>query len=201
MVSREPIRGRQEGSGSTLIELMIVLAIMGILAAMAVPVLSSYLRDSRLSEAATNIQGILEAEDAYLIRANTYTNSLGNCPAALPPARQSQVWPEGGCSLGWAGLGWNPDGPVYFQYRVYTHFDGNTNAFLLPNNIIPLDPDRFAVAWGAEGFTTLPVQPWCAVEARADTDGDGQLVFFRGNSYNKKVTRTPNRTQDGSETW
>ena len=35
------------------------------------------------------------------------------------------------------------------------------------------------------------MQPWCAVQAQADTDDDGAAVFFRGNSYNNKVFRTP----------
>ena len=39
---------------------MVAVAIVGILAAVAIPVFSDYMKESRLAEATTNIQGILE---------------------------------------------------------------------------------------------------------------------------------------------
>ena len=56
----------QEGKkGFTLIELMIVVAIIGILAAIAIPNFLRFQAKSKQSEAKTNLGGIFTAEIAY----------------------------------------------------------------------------------------------------------------------------------------
>jgi type IV pilus assembly protein PilA len=56
----------KEQKGFTLIELMIVVAIIGILAAIAIPNFLRYQAKSRQSEAKTNLGAIFVAETAYL---------------------------------------------------------------------------------------------------------------------------------------
>jgi len=60
--------------GFTLIELMIVVAIIGILAAIAIPNFLKFQAKSKQSEAKTNLAGIFTAETAYFGEANTYGN-------------------------------------------------------------------------------------------------------------------------------
>jgi type II secretory pathway pseudopilin PulG len=111
---------------------MVVVAIVGLLAAIAIPVFTDFARESRLSEANTNIQGILEAEQAYYARFQRYTTALGWCPIVLPAeAWTTRLWPEpadlpADCQTpaGWSQLGWEPDSAVSFQYRVWTHNSG-----------------------------------------------------------------------------
>ena len=62
--------------GFTLIELMIVVAIIGILAAIAIPNFLKFQAKSKQSEAKTNLKGIYTAETAYFGENNTY-ESLG----------------------------------------------------------------------------------------------------------------------------
>ncbi|GIW53748.1 MAG: hypothetical protein KatS3mg082_0152 [Nitrospiraceae bacterium] len=59
---RKVIRGQE---GFTLIELMIVVAIIGILAAIAIPNFLKYQAKSRQSEAKTNLGAIFVAESAF----------------------------------------------------------------------------------------------------------------------------------------
>ncbi len=55
----------KKAKGFTLIELMIVVAILGILAAIAIPALTKYMRRSKTSEARTNIAKIFDGVSSY----------------------------------------------------------------------------------------------------------------------------------------
>jgi prepilin-type N-terminal cleavage/methylation domain-containing protein len=193
-------RRRRSVAGMTLIEVMVVVAIIGILAAVAIPVFSNYAKESRMSEATANIQGILEAEEAYFARYHRYTQGLGICPPVPPAdAGSNQKWPANvatdcnappGSGLGWTMLGWEPDGPVYFQYQVFSLYDPAGEKVNLPSAVLPAG--GWGVDWATElGNVAADMQPWCAVQASADTDGDTDFVFFRGNSYNNKIFRSP----------
>ncbi len=59
--------------GFTLIELMIVVAIIGILAAIAIPNFLKFQAKSKQSEAKTNLKGIYTAETSYFGEQNMYS--------------------------------------------------------------------------------------------------------------------------------
>src|SRR5512145_2002009 len=63
------LRGKK---GFTLIELMIVVAIIGILAAIAIPNFLKFQAKSKQSEAKTNLKAVFTAETAYFGENNTY---------------------------------------------------------------------------------------------------------------------------------
>ena len=68
--------------GFTLIELMIVIAIIGILAAIAIPQFSAYRTRSYNSSAQSDVRNIATAQEAYYVDYSTYTSDVDNLTGA-----------------------------------------------------------------------------------------------------------------------
>jgi type IV pilus assembly protein PilA len=65
-------------SGFTLIELMIVIAIIGILAAIAIPQFSAYRTRSYNSAAQADLRNAATAQEAYQVDNQTYCSAVAN---------------------------------------------------------------------------------------------------------------------------
>ena len=77
-------RSRQ-AAGFTLIELMIVVAIIAILAAIAVPIYSDYITRGKLTEAQNNLSALRVQMEQYFQDNRTYLDSAGaNCGVTMP---------------------------------------------------------------------------------------------------------------------
>jgi type IV pilus assembly protein PilA len=107
-----PLRRRRHGF--TLIELMIVVGIIGILAAIAIPNFLRYQLRTRATETLTHLKGIATTEIAYYAEHGTYVSVPTPVPGSLP-GTQRQPWPSG---TNFDLIGWAPDGGVVFQYAV-----------------------------------------------------------------------------------
>ncbi|PIE71040.1 MAG: dolichyl-phosphate-mannose--protein mannosyltransferase [Deltaproteobacteria bacterium] len=68
---------KMQEKGFTLIELMIVVAIIGILAALAIPSFLNYQCKAKQSEAKTNLGTIRTSESAYIAEYDRYTTDMG----------------------------------------------------------------------------------------------------------------------------
>lgn len=83
MQKRLPIK-RNAHSGFTLIELMITVAIVGILAAVAYPAYTDSVRKGKRAEARTALMNLLQQQERYLTQMNTYETFAAGTPGALP---------------------------------------------------------------------------------------------------------------------
>jgi type IV pilus assembly protein PilA len=110
--------------GFTLIELMIVVAIIGILAAIAIPNFLRFQLKAKSSEGKTNLAAIRTAEQSFY-------SEFGKTDFG------------GGGAADFDTLGWSPEGQVFFAYAVEADMNGYTAS--AGANI---DADADWQAWG-----------------------------------------------------
>ena len=132
---------RKSKKGFTLIELMIVVAIIGILAAIAIPNFLRFQLKSKSSEGKVNIAAIRTAEESYLAEFGAYVASAVN-PAAVPPPSKAAFATGGGFDT----LGWAPEGQVFFQYAV-NYASATPGAYTI-SATADIDADTTLQAWG-----------------------------------------------------
>ncbi|HJT19326.1 MAG TPA: prepilin-type N-terminal cleavage/methylation domain-containing protein [Nitrospira sp.] len=156
--------------GFTLIELMIVVAIIGILAAIAIPNFLRYQAKSRQSEARTNLGAVFVSETAYLGEQGRY-GSFSETGYALAGTTNRYTYRSpaiGGnaASSGAAGTDYFPCGaPV-----------GCTN----PSDAAPSVPSAASTAAGAVGFTASAV---------ANIDNDPTIDGWSVNDAKQGLTQ------------
>jgi type IV pilus assembly protein PilA len=129
---------RRREQGFTLIELMIVVAIIGILAAIAIPAFINYIKRSKTSEAPANLKALFTGSSSYynsemsargLVARGAATANTTRCTvitAMTPTAPSSQkhtlAWPAVPVAAEWSGafssLGWQVSDPIYYQYGI-----------------------------------------------------------------------------------
>src|SRR5437762_6029348 len=129
--------------GFTLIELMIVVAIIGILAAVAIPAFMKYIRRSKTTEATMNIRKLFDSSVSYFeeehaartgtILAKQFPNPTGPTPTSTCCGQAGDKCPPN--PLNWSGnASWNAlnfsvDDPHYYIYTYASTGTGNASQF------------------------------------------------------------------------
>jgi prepilin-type N-terminal cleavage/methylation domain-containing protein len=145
-------RKHRNRAGFTLLELMVVTAIVGILASIAIPSFQLYQLRSKRSEAYANLESIRKVQLSYLAEFGAFVTATPSPLIALSPDKQNWAaqgdkrFPTDPAGSGFDLLGWRPDGATYFDYDTYA-------------------------AVGANG-------PHFTAAAYGDIDGDGGLSVF-----------------------
>jgi type IV pilus assembly protein PilA len=151
--------------GFTLVELMIVVAIVGILSMLAVVGYRKLVQSSHVSEATGMVQNIRVAQEGYHSETQQYANvspSLVSYYPAAPTYGSFTVWggPCGGNCTGvpWSALPVHADGPVTFGYATMAGSAGDA---------IPASPNVAVNVFPANVSTD-----WYVVAADGDLDGN-----------------------------
>jgi prepilin-type N-terminal cleavage/methylation domain-containing protein len=136
-------RARSGGLGFTLIELALVVAIIGALTSVAIPLIGRTQLKAKAAESRVNLSAIRNVEEAYFADSGVYVSALPVTPAAIGPVKVAWGLAPGD-SHGFNDLGFRPDGRVHFQYGVTT--DGDS-AFTIEARS-DLDGDGVYNTWG-----------------------------------------------------
>ncbi|HEY6879853.1 MAG TPA: prepilin-type N-terminal cleavage/methylation domain-containing protein [Polyangiales bacterium] len=147
-------------SGFTLIELMIVVAILGILAAIAIPAFVTYIRRAKTVEATENLSKMYDAAASYYARerggSGISATSMVHCiPSdgtdSLVPGTQKLASNLAGGFDSSTGIAFQVVGPHYYRY---------------------------AMSGGAAGCGKLANATFHTLTATGDLDGDSTTATF-----------------------
>ncbi|AKT41051.1 type IV pilin protein [Chondromyces crocatus] len=176
--------------GFTLVELLVVVAMIGVLAAIALVGYRRYMNSAGSAEARAVMQGIRGSEEAYRAEMLTYLGCSG-CASATgcapgggsltdwypmnSPGQQKHHWvnPGHGDYQCWRLLNVTTDGPVRFGYSVVAGLAGSISVGGIGMTNAPSFPDTS--------------EPWYVIAARGDRDGDGDPALLITSSLNGEI--------------
>jgi len=156
------VRRRTE-RGFTLVELLIVVGIIGVLAAIAVPNFLSYQARSRRSEAYVNLAAVARIQTSYHAEQGVYFEAGAWPDYDLYGGLSTTKMPwDAASEAAYTDLGWRPEGEVFYSY------DTNTGATACTCTLC------FTAT--AAGDVDADGLPSAVMYVHPQTDGDGSVL-------------------------
>lgn len=197
----------KKNEGFTLIELMIVVVIIGVLAAVAVPQFLKYQLKAKTSESTRMVGGIKTATESFFSKYKCQNAVVAGCypqaqeSGAFQPASKVAWVPSDGLQL----IGFTASGTVYFSYSVnnYTIFNDTLDAAgascgtatgTVDSTINIVNGEPVVI----DGLTPA-VAPANTIDwmARGDVDGDGLTAcYIMGNRNNEFLNNPPDASDN-----
>ena len=203
---------KQSDKAFTLTELLTVVAIVGILSAIAVPMYSKYVKRSRTSEAISNLGAIAMFEETFFSESSSYVTADPNPSGSVPANSDTGGRKSFSTGIaGWPLLGRvMPDGTnVYFQYEVRAgQYDSGGTAIATPGvgrlvtdtaTSVPgggssgCSPAHTALSANSLSIPAIPSSNWFYATAVGNQTGGGKCSLFikvvdRPDLYKENIT-------------
>jgi len=117
-LERKTMRKTRSNDGFTLVELMIVVALIGVLAAVAIPSFLTYQARSRRAEAYSNLAALAGSQKSFQAVRNVFHHSTNTFPDPDPYGglgTHKMQW-DSDSEDAFGELGWAPEGEVFYSY-------------------------------------------------------------------------------------
>ena len=172
--------------GFTLVELMIVVAIIAVLAAMGTYAVVKYVYAARTAEAIEIINGVRAAQESYKDETFAYKNINTEITAIFPFGSADELkgktknWnssEDTDALKAWTELGVRPSTNVHFGYACIASSEGAPK---------PL-PTKAALKVSADLMPDEAKGTWYVVRAIRDGDGDGDVASVVGSSFTDQI--------------